>query len=64
MLHVPIFVVAAWLVEEGQLIRQLSAYQYNEQDDFDPNVAKKQLAISKDISIPSNCDQNKVTEVL
>ncbi|MFI8066896.1 hypothetical protein ACFMKJ_24390, partial [Acinetobacter baumannii] len=24
----------------------------------------KQLAISKDISIPSNCDQNKVTEVL
>ncbi|HCQ9593857.1 TPA: BCCT family transporter, partial [Acinetobacter baumannii] len=34
------------------------------QDDFDPNVAKKQLAISKDISIPSNCDQNKVTEVL
>lgn len=34
------------------------------QDDFDPNVAKKQLAISQDISIPSNCDQNKVTEVL
>ncbi|EHU1196472.1 RHS repeat-associated core domain-containing protein, partial [Acinetobacter baumannii] len=27
-------VVAAWLVEEGQLIRQLSAYQYNEQDDL------------------------------
>ncbi|WP_150378183.1 BCCT family transporter [Acinetobacter pittii] len=34
------------------------------QDDFDPQLVKKQLAVSKDISVPSNCDQNKVTEVL
>ncbi|MDO0887352.1 BCCT family transporter [Acinetobacter pittii] len=34
------------------------------QDDFDPQLVKKQLAVSKDISVPSNCGQNKVTEVL